>query len=76
MCSSDLAVYDNPPNGSYVAWVKQGRDDTLVTHVIERGDTLSEIASRYRVSFKRLKEFNGLRSDTIRVGQKLKIPPS
>ena len=70
------AVYDNPPNGSYVAWVKQGRDDTLVTHVIERGDTLSEIASRYRVSFKRLKEFNGLRSDTIRVGQKLKIPPS
>ena len=66
---------NRPPAGSYLAWVKQGRDKPAVTHVIVRGDTLSEIASRYRVSFKRLKEINGLRSDTIRIGQKLKIPP-
>ncbi len=69
------AMQDNPPAGSYLAWVKQGRQDQSITHVIERGDTLSEIASRYRVSFKKLKDFNGLRSDTIRIGQKLKIPP-
>jgi N-acetylmuramoyl-L-alanine amidase len=70
------SVHSNPPSGSFIAWKKQGLDDAMVTHVIERGDTLSEIASQYRVSFKRLKEFNGLRSDTIRIGQKLKIPPS
>ncbi|MBT4163050.1 MAG: LysM peptidoglycan-binding domain-containing protein, partial [Gammaproteobacteria bacterium] len=69
------SMQSNPPAGSYLAWVKQGNNQPAVTHVIERGDTLSEIASRYRVSFKRLKEINGLRSDTIRVGQKLKIPP-
>lgn len=69
----------NPPAGSYLAWVKQGRakskSNEAITHVIERGDTLSQIASRYQVSFKRLKAINGLRGDTIRIGQKLKIPP-
>lgn len=65
----------NPPTGTYLAWVKQGQGGEAVTHVIERGDTLSEIAVRYQVKFERLKEFNGLRSDNIRIGQKLKIPP-
>ena len=66
----------NPPPGSYLAWVRQNKGGgKAITHVIERGDTLSEIAVRYKVNFKRLKDFNGLRSDTIRIGQKLKIPP-
>lgn len=68
----------NPPAGSYLAWVKQGRgegDALAVVHTIERGDTLSEIADRYRVSARKLKDFNGLRSDIIRIGQTLKIPP-
>jgi len=69
------AVKARPPEGSYLAWVKQGKSDEAKTHVIKRGDTLSEIAARYRVSFKRLKDFNGLRSDTIHLGQTLKIPP-
>ncbi len=70
-----VAMQSNPPNGSYLAWVKQGKGGDALTHVIERGDTLSEIASRYRVSFKKLKNINGLRNDTIRIGQTLKIPP-
>lgn len=70
------AMQENPPAGSYLAWMKQGRQDEAITYIIERGDTLSEIADRHRVSFEKLKDFNGLRSDTIRIGQKLKIPPS
>ncbi len=65
----------NPPSGTYLAWIKQGRNDAI-THVIERGDTLSEIAVRYRTSSRALKAFNGLSSDTIRIGQRIKIPPS
>ena len=65
----------NPPDGSYLAWVKQGQSEQLAIYVTVRGDTLSEIANRYRVSFRKLKEINGLRSDTIRIGQTLKIPP-
>lgn len=70
-----VSMQSSPPNGSYLAWVKQGKSVDAITYVIESGDTLSEIASRYRVSSKKLKDFNGLRNDTIRIGQTLKIPP-
>jgi N-acetylmuramoyl-L-alanine amidase len=43
-------------------------------HVIRRGETLSGVASRYRVSLSSLRAANRLRSDTVRVGQKLRIP--
>jgi len=43
-------------------------------HTISRGETLSGIAQRYRVSLPRLREANDLRNDTIRVGQVLLIP--
>lgn len=45
-------------------------------HTIARGETLSGIAERYRVSLSRLREANNLQSDTIRVGQVLIIPSS
>jgi N-acetylmuramoyl-L-alanine amidase len=43
-------------------------------HVVRRGDTLSGVASLYRVSLSSLRTANRLRSDTVRVGQKLRIP--
>lgn len=43
-------------------------------HVIRQGDTLSGVASLYRVSLSSLRAANRLRSDTVRVGQKLRIP--
>jgi LysM repeat protein len=45
-------------------------------HKIARGETLSGIAESYAVSMVRLRETNQLNSDTIRVGQVLKIPTS
>ncbi len=44
------------------------------THVVSRGDTLSGIAARYRVSVEALRQHNRLESDVIRVGQTLKVP--
>jgi LysM repeat protein len=41
---------------------------------VVRGDTLSTIAAACGITVKDLKAVNGLNSDTIRVGQKLKIP--
>lgn len=43
-------------------------------HVIRRGDTLSGIAHRYNVSMRSLRSANSLRSDTVMVGQTLRIP--
>jgi nucleoid-associated protein YgaU len=43
-------------------------------YTVQSGDTLSAIATAFRVSVPRLKEINQLKSDVIRVGQKLTIP--
>lgn len=43
-------------------------------YVITRGDTLSGIAQRYKVSMNTLRDSNQLKSDRIRVGQVLTIP--
>jgi N-acetylmuramoyl-L-alanine amidase len=43
-------------------------------HVIRRGDTLSEIATTYNVPVDNLRVANNLRTDTIRIGQVLRIP--
>ena len=45
-------------------------------HVIARGETLSAIAQRYRVSTSALKQYNGLNGDRVRAGQTLSIPAS
>lgn len=46
-----------------------------IVHVVKRGDTLSEIAARYRVSQKQIQRWNKLRSNRIYAGQSLKVGP-
>ena len=59
------------PPGTLLAWE---RERGGVRYTIERGDTLSGIAVRYGTSTRRLREANGLRGDSIRVGQTITIP--
>lgn len=47
---------------------------SMVTYSVERGDTLSGIASKTSTSVSDIKQINNLRSDVIYVGQKLKLP--
>ena len=63
----------HPPAGTLLAWQRSQRGEPQ-RYTIARGDTLSEIASRYRVSVDALKRSNGLSGNTIRVGQTLLIP--
>ena len=46
------------------------------THRVRAGETLSEIGEQYHVSVSQLKAWNGLRGNTIRVGQRLRIRTS
>lgn len=46
------------------------------THRVQRGENLTEIARRYNVSIRELREWNGLSSDVIRVGQRLRLRPN
>lgn len=42
-------------------------------YTVKSGDTLYAIGRKYGVSYTKIKEWNGLKSDNLRVGQKLKI---
>jgi len=44
------------------------------THTVKSGDNLSKIASQYRTTVAAIKAANGLSTDRIKVGDKLKIP--
>jgi len=46
-----------------------------ITHKVSSGETLSEIAQQYKVSYVTLKSRNKLNSSTIKVGQVLTISP-
>lgn len=43
-------------------------------YTVKRGDSLSVIAKRYKVGISQLKAFKDLKSNTIRIGQKLVLP--
>lgn len=45
-----------------------------VFHVIQRGETLSGLARRFRTSPDVLRQLNQLTSDNIRIGQRLRVP--
>lgn len=49
-------------------------DGRLVEHVVRYGDTLWKIAQRYGSSVDAIRAVNGLRGNTIRTGQTLKVP--
>ena len=51
----------------------EGQDK--IRYRVRSGDYLGKIASRYRVSVSSIKRWNGLRSDQLRVGQRLTIYP-
>ena len=43
-------------------------------HTIEPGETLSYIAKECKTTVKKIKQFNNMKSDVLRVGQVIKIP--
>ena len=60
------------PGKSTVSKTKAS-SNTKRFYSVRRGDNLTAIAERHNLSVKRLKSLNGLRSSTIRPGQKLRI---
>ena len=48
----------------------------LNTYIVKLGDTLYALAKKYNTTVAKIKEYNNLNSDTLSIGQKLKIPAS
>ena len=53
--------------------VQDGQDGERIVYVVKSGDSLGKIASKYRCSVAQLKRWNNLKSDLLRVGQRLSI---
>ncbi len=52
---------------------ERGTAAGAITYQVRRGDSLSTIAKKHGVTISDLKRWNSLRSNTIRIGQRLKI---
>ena len=63
-------VYFNPVT---IKKIKDGGDGERIVYRVKNGDYLGKIAGRYRVSVNQIKRWNNLRSNNIRVGQRLII---
>ena len=50
-----------------------GSKPTVKTHTVKKGETLSSIARKYGCTVNDIKKWNGLKSNTVVVGKKLKI---
>ena len=50
-----------------------GSQGTVKTHVVKKGETLSSISRKYGCTVNDLQKWNNLKSNTVMVGQKLKI---
>ncbi|MDC5806421.1 N-acetylmuramoyl-L-alanine amidase [Vibrio europaeus] len=59
-----------------VPQIKNPVETKTLTHVVQRGEYLGKIAEKYKVSVAAIKKENKLKSDTLKLGQKLKITVS
>jgi N-acetylmuramoyl-L-alanine amidase len=62
------------PSDSFLAHNPPPEERAPIRHVISRGETLSQIAERYRISLRELRRSNAINGDVIRIGQVLTIP--
>jgi N-acetylmuramoyl-L-alanine amidase len=62
---------NQPPPGTWLAANATARPRQ---HVVSRGESLSIIAARHGVSLSSLRAANGIRSDMVKVGDRLRIP--
>lgn len=64
---------DSPPPGTWV-YAQRRNASQYEDYTVRGGDTLSGIASRHGISVNRLRELNDINSDSLRIGQTLRVP--
>ena len=62
-----------PATATRQAARSSGSGTQWVYYKVRRGDNLGRIAARHHTTVKNIKSWNGLRSDKIREGQRLKV---
>ena len=60
-------------NPATIKKIIDGGDGEMIWYKVKSGDYLGKIAGKYRVSVAQIKKWNGLTSNNIRIGQRLRI---
>ncbi len=74
--SSTVTTSSSSASSSNQAVKQQQAASGTTTYTVRSGDTLSEIAEKHGTTVSKLKELNGLSSNKINVGQKLRVKGS
>ncbi|GAA4804862.1 hypothetical protein GCM10023231_37490 [Olivibacter ginsenosidimutans] len=73
----ELFTFDDRPaddqERSIVDVTKTGLVPSRKTHAVKKGETLANIAKRYKTTVRKIKIENGLSTDRLKIGQRLKI---
>lgn len=67
------SIFFNPVTINKIKETGGGSDGRRVVHKVKSGESIGAIARRYHTTTANIKKWNGLKSNTIRVGQKLYI---
>ena len=67
--------YDAEVLGNKVKVYKPEPKDKVVLHTVKKGETLYSISRMYNLTVDELKKNNGLRDNTISIGQQLNVTP-
>lgn len=72
----DLLSFEyNPQENSVITDISVKPRSSVVKYVVREGDTLSSIAKKFNIDVNSIKWANDLKTDSIKIGQELDIPP-
>jgi len=71
----EMYNYDAEVLGNKVKEYKPEPKDKVVLHTVKKGETLYSISRMYNLTVDELKKNNGLRDNTISIGQQLNVTP-
>lgn len=71
LVTKPVTVVDKEPSAP--AAKNGGNKSSNVYHKVGKGDTLNKIAKKYGTTVAQLRKRNGLKSDNIRIGQRLRV---
>lgn len=71
----DSFIYNNGLLGTDIPYEKSSISDKMHVYIVEKGDTLSEIAELFDISMNTIRWENNISGSSVSVGQKLNILP-
>ncbi len=69
----NIPLRSSKASGAASKVTRSGKGDKSVHHQVQKGETLASLSRKYHVSVSEIRKNNNLKSDSLRIGQKLRI---